>query len=291
MDKARIIAETAARISIELNAAAIMVSGDLSFEGIETGGVPVYYISMRPKSMIDHLVSTGKDGKNPVKELSDQINREASGNADHLQQAAAMEYVLEELKSGIVIGVVETRGSSSIIVHNIDENPLVKSMKECQERIKPEVMSAVMKISFDIALAGREGKKVGAAFIVGDSEEVMKRSHQIILNPYEGHEEVYRNILDKKNWESVKEFAQLDGVFIIDDTGYIHAAGRYLDVDGKNVDIEKGLGGRHVSAAAISRDTVAIAVTVSESGGVLRIYKDGKETICMEALKAAIRYI
>jgi DNA integrity scanning protein DisA with diadenylate cyclase activity len=291
MDKARIIAEAAARISIELNAAAIMVSGDLSFEGIETGGVPVYYMPMRPKSMIDHLVATGRDGKNPLKELSDQISREAAVNSDHLLQATAMEYVLGELNTGVVIGIIDTRGSSSIIVHNIEENPLVKAIKECQERIKPEVMSAIMKISFDIALAGREGKKIGTAFIVGDSQEVLKRSHQIIINPYEGHEEVHRNILDKRNWESIKEFAQLDGVFVIDETGYIHAAGRYLDVDGKNVDIEKGLGGRHVSAAAISRDTVAIAVTVSESGGVLRIYKDAKETICMEALKTAMKNI
>jgi diadenylate cyclase len=291
MDRARIIAETAARISKELNAAAIMVSGELSFEGIDTGGIPVYYISMRPKSIIDHLVSTGKDGKNPLKELGDQINREASGNSDHLQQAVAIEYVLEELENGIIIGVVETRGSSSIIVHSLDENPLVKAMKECQERIKPEVMSAIMKISFDIILTGREGRKMGAAFIIGDSEEVLKRSHQLILNPYEGHDEIYRNVLDKRNWESIKEFAQLDGVFVVDENGIINAAGRYLDVDGKNVDIEKGLGGRHVSAAAISRDTVAIAVTVSESGGVLRVYKDAKETICIESMSPAVRYI
>jgi len=291
MDKARIIAEMAARISRELNAAAIMVSGELSFEGIETGGIPVYYIPIRSKSVIDQLVATGKDGKCTLKDLGDQINREASGNADHLQQAAAIEYVLGELKGGTVVGIVETRSSSSIIVHNLDENPLVKAVKECQERIKPEVMSAVMSISFDIALTGREGKRVGAAFILGDSEEVMKRSHQIILNPYAGHDEAHRNILDKKNWESVKEFAQLDGVFVIDETGIIHAAGRYLDVDGKNVDIEKGLGGRHVSAAAISRDTVAIAVTVSESGGVIRIYKDAKEAICMESLKPAMGHI
>ena len=88
MDRVRIIAETAARISKELDAAAIMVSGELSFEGIETGGIPVYYISMRPKSIIDHLVSTGKDGKAPLKELGDQINREASGNSENLQQSA-----------------------------------------------------------------------------------------------------------------------------------------------------------------------------------------------------------
>jgi diadenylate cyclase len=291
MDKARIIAETAARISRELDAAAIMVSGELSFKGIETGRIPVYYIPMRPKSIIDHLISAGKDGKCALSELGDKINREASGNSDYLQQAAAIGYVLGELKGGTVVGVVETRSSSSIIVHNLDENPLVKAIKECQERIKPEVMSAVMSISFDIALAGREGKRVGAAFILGDSEEVMKRSHQIILNPYAGHDKIHRNILDKRNWESIKEFAQLDGVFVIDETGFIHAAGRYLDVDGKTIDIEKGLGGRHVSAAAISRDTVAVAVTVSESGGIIRIYKDAKETVCMESLKSTIRHI
>ncbi|MFA7028608.1 MAG: diadenylate cyclase [Sulfurovum sp.] len=291
MERARVIAEAAAHISRELGAAAIMVSGDLNFEGIETGEIPVYYISMRPKSIIDHLVATSKDGKSPVKELGDQLTREASGNVEYVQHAAAIEYALEGPNNGIVVGVIETRGSSSIIVHNLDDNPLIKAMKECEERVNPEVMNAVLKIAFDIALTGREGKKIGAAFIVGDSEEVLKRSHQIILNPYEGHEEAHRNILDRRNWESIKEFALLDGVFVIDETGIVRAAGRYLDVDGKNIDIEKGLGGRHVSAAAISRDTVAISVTVSESGGVLRVYKDAKETICMESLQPASRYV
>ena len=291
MERARVIAEAAAHISRELGAAAIIVSGDLNFEGVETGEIPVYYISMRPKSIIDHLVATSKDGKSPVKELGDQLTREASGNVEYVQHAAAIEYALEGPKNGIVVGVIETRGSSSIIVHNLDDNPLIKAMKECEERVNPEVMNAVLKIAFDIALTGREGKKIGAAFIVGDSEEVLKRSHQIILNPYEGHEEAHRNILDRRNWESIKEFALLDGVFVIDETGIVRAAGRYLDVDGKNIDIEKGLGGRHVSAAAISRDTVAISVTVSESGGVLRVYKDAKETICMESLQPASRYV
>ena len=291
MERARVIAEAAAHISRELGAVAIMVSGDLNFEGIETGEIPVYYISMRPKSIIDHLVATSKDGKSPVKELGDQLTREASGNVEYVQHAAAIEYALEGPKNGIVVGVIETRGSSSIIVHSLDDNPLINAMIECEERVIAEVMNAVLKIAFDIALTGREGKKIGAAIIVGDSEEVLKRSHQIILNPYEGHEEAHRNILDRRNWESIKEFALLDGVFVIDETGIVRAAGRYLDVDGKNIDIEKGLGGRHVSAAAISRDTVAISVTVSESGGVLRVYKDAKETICMESLQPASRYV
>lgn len=290
MDRARLIVKTAARMARELDAAAIIVSGELSFEGVETS-VPVYYTSMRPKSIIDHLVATGKDGKGTAKELIDQLNRESAGNVEHLQNAVAIEYVLGELKTGVVIGVIETRDSSSVIVHNLEENPLIKAMKECEERVKPEIINAVLKIAFDIAITGREGKKIGTAFVIGDSEEVLKRSHQMILNPYSGQEEADRNILDKKNWESIKEFAQLDGVFVVDETGLIHAAGRYLDVDAKNIGIEKGLGGRHVSTAAISRDTVAIAITISESGGVIRIYKDGKESICIESVQPASRYV
>ncbi len=290
MDRARVIVEATTRMARELNAAAIMVSGELSFEGVETD-TPIYYTSMRPKSIIDHLVATGKEGKGAAKELIDQLSRESAGNIEHLQNAVAIEYVLDELKKGIVIGIIETRDSSSIIVHNLDENPLIKAMKECEERVKPEVISSVLKIAFDIAVTGREGKKVGTAFVIGDSEEVLKRSHQMILNPYAGQEECDRNILDKKNGESIKEFAQLDGIFVVDESGLIHAAGRYLDVDGKNIDIEKGLGGRHVSAAAISRDTVAVAITISESGGVIRIYKDGKESICIESVQSATRYL
>jgi len=70
-------------------------------------------------------------------------------------------------------------------------------------------------------------------------------------------------------------------VFVISKEGIVQAAGRYLDVDAKEIDIEQGLGGRHVSAAAITRDTFAIAITISESGGTVRIYMDGKELLCL----------
>ena len=110
----------------------------------------------------------------------------------------------------------------------------------------------------------------------------MHRSHPLIINPYLGQTPEDSNILEEHNWESVKELAQLDGVFVVSEEGKIHAAGRYLDVDARNINIDKGLGGRHVSAAAITRDTVAVAFIVSESGGVVRIYKDGKELICID---------
>jgi len=194
---------------------------------------------------------------------------------------------MDEVEKGTIVGIIESKESFAIIVHDLAENQMIRTLRECEERINVELLKAVMKIAFDISSKGREGKKIGTAFIVGDVEEVMMRSHQMILNPYTGQNDVDRNILDRKNWESVKEFAQLDGVFVISENGLVEAAGRYLDVDARDIEVEKGLGGRHVSAAAITRDTVSIAITISESGGVIHIYMDGKELLHIESAERA----
>ena len=100
----------------------------------------------------------------------------------------------------------------------------------------------------------------------------------MIINPYQYQNKKDREIFRKENWESIKNFAQLDGVFIISKSGKIISAGRYLDVKNENkLKIEKGLGSRHISAALITMNTNAIAVIISESGGTIRIYMDGKE--------------
>jgi Uncharacterized conserved protein len=134
-----------------------------------------------------------------------------------------------------------------------------------------------LRLALELGREGREGKKVGTAFIIGDTNEVLKRSHQLILNPYKGHAEDTRDVKNRSHWETVKEFAQIDGVFVVDEKGVIISAGRYLDVNTKSIELE-GLGGRHMSALAVTRETQAIAVTVSESGGTVRLFKDGIET-------------
>lgn len=208
---------------------------------------------------------------------------------EHVENASAIEFIMDEVEEGTIIGMIESKDSYAIVVHDLSDNQMVRTLKECEERISAEMLRVIMKVAFDISNTGREGKQIGTAFIVGDVEEVMMRSHQMILNPYTGQEDEDKNILDKKNWESVKEFAQLDGVFVISEEGMIEAAGRYLDVDARDISVEKGLGGRHVSAAAITRDTVSIAITVSESGGVIHIYMDGKELLHIESAQRAIR--
>lgn len=103
----------------------------------------------------------------------------------------------------------------------------------------------------------------------------------MIINPYKYQDLKDKDILNRDNWESVMNFSQLDGVFIISSSGEIISAGRYLDVNAHDLKINKGLGSRHISVASITKITEAIAIVISESGGTIRLYMDGIEIFCI----------
>ena len=170
-----------------------------------------------------------------------------------------------------------------IVLLDFEKGKIQSALEECAERVEPRVIRALLSVSLSIAHKGREGKPIGTAFVVGDVEEVLKRSRQLIINPYKGHPESVRDVKDPANWESIREIAQLDGVFVVDEKGYIVSAGRYIEVQAKDVKIRHGLGGRHLACAAISRETNAIAIVVSQSGGDITIYKDGEELLQIPA--------
>ena len=142
--------------------------------------------------------------------------------------------------------------------------------------IEPAVFGAVLTIALEIAREGREGQAVGTAFIVGDAEQVMNASTQFILNPFKGHLVEERLITDLNLHENIKEFALLDGAFIIASDGAVEAAGRYITVDTSGVSLPAGLGSRHASAAGITRVTNSVGVVVSQSGGLIKVIKGGK---------------
>jgi len=279
VEKNQIFIQTAVKLAEELGSSAIILAGDFCFEDVNTN-IPVYHALSDQKELIDHLIySYGGKG---IRDFTDKMINQSYRKLEDFENIAAIEHVLGNISDGTVVGIIGSIDSCAIVVHDLKENEMVKKIRECEERVSSEVVRAVLTICFDVATKGREGKKVGTALIVGDVDEVMQRSHPLIINPYLGQTPEDSNILEEHNWESVKELAQLDGVFVISEEGRIHAAGRYLDVDARGINIDKGLGGRHVSAAAITRDTVAVAFTVSESGGVVRIYIDGKELICID---------
>ncbi|WP_174589988.1 DNA integrity scanning protein DisA nucleotide-binding domain protein [Methanocella conradii] len=199
-----------------------------------------------------------------------------------MSEAVEAAYIKGRIKDGVVLGIVSVGDINSIVVMDITDIPLIKKITELASTVDYTVLKAVLNLAIDIGREGREGKKIGTAFIIDDTEKVMGMSHQIVLNPYEGHKKKDRDIKDENNWETVKEFAQLDGMFIVDEEGYIVAAGRYLDVSARGVELQPGLGGRHLAAAAISKSTKAIAITVSETSGVVSVYKDGKEVFTID---------
>jgi diadenylate cyclase len=141
--------------------------------------------------------------------------------------------------------------------------------------VKEEVFDAVFHISTEISIEGREGKSVGTTFLIGDADNVMAKSRQISLNAFEGQKPESRMITNQDIKENIKEFAQLDGAFVIDGSGYIRAQSRYITVDTSNVSLPKGMGTRHNSVAAMTQVTNAVGIVVSQSGGGITIFKNG----------------
>jgi len=152
----------------------------------------------------------------------------------------------------------------------------LRKLARLSETIPGGVLSAAVGLAMEIAREGREGNPVGILFVVGDSQKVLEASRPLILNPFQGYNEDQRRITDPALAETVKELAQIDGAFVIRHDGVILSAGQYLDAPAKGIQLPRGLGTRHLAAAAISKATDAIAITVSSSTRTVRIFRKGK---------------
>ena len=157
-----------------------------------------------------------------------------------------------------------------------------KDMTDIIEGVYPEVFGTVLNIALEMAAQGREGRKAGTIFILGDHEKVLQLSRQMIINPFMGYSEEERNILNPDLKETIREFSAIDGAFIIKDNGAIVTAGRHLNAALESKEFPSGLGSRHIAAAGISSITHAIAVVLSESTGNVTVFKNGKIFVSIE---------
>jgi len=140
-------------------------------------------------------------------------------------------------------------------------------------RADAAVIRDVLDVTIELGKKGQKGKQVGALFVVGDAGKVMNKSRSLSYNPFEkSHVHVGDPIVNVM----LKEFSRLDGAFVISDSGKIVSAYRYLEPSAEGTDIPKGLGARHMAAAAITRDTNAIAIVLSESDGLVRAFSGGE---------------
>ncbi len=163
-----------------------------------------------------------------------------------------------------------------IFVFDVDKILFNMSVHNLGEYVEPAVIESVIDIALEIIKEGREGRKIGTGFLIGDKSDINKYMKQLIINPFSGYPEEERNITDPLMRETIKEFSQLDGVFVIDKNGTIISGGSYIDIDTKQLPSISGMGTKHRNCAAVTKYTNSIAVVVSSSGGKISIFKDGR---------------
>jgi diadenylate cyclase len=151
-----------------------------------------------------------------------------------------------------------------------------KDLRRLDTLVPLETLKAVVDFATDLGREGREGKPVGTLLVVGDNKKVLALSRVIGYDPVKGYPRKERNLRDRRVREAMKEIAKLDGAIIVHKDGTVEAAARYLSVQADGITLSKGLGSRHWTAAAITKRTRAIAVVVSESTGIVRVFQNGE---------------
>lgn len=165
-----------------------------------------------------------------------------------------------------------------------------RDLQKLETKVPLDTLKAVVDLAIEIGREGREGKPVGTIFVVGDSRSVLKHSEPLGFDPVKGYSRAERNIMDQRVREAIKEIAPLDGAVIVSSDATVQAACRYLNAPAANVTLSKGLGARHWAAAAITKRTKAVAVTVSESNGTVRLFHRGEVLLRIEPFRRAMKW-
>jgi DNA integrity scanning protein DisA with diadenylate cyclase activity len=155
------------------------------------------------------------------------------------------------------------------------QKQILKSISSVSPAVHYETITEILELSIEISREGREGRKIGTLFVIGDEKKVYKESRTLIMDPLKKHPKKDKHVTNPDLRETVKELAQLDGGFLVSGDGYVLSAARYFNADIEGVEIHQGLGARHVAAASITKRTDAIAIVVSESS-IVRLFSDGK---------------
>ena len=218
-----------------------------------------------------------------------QVDKTESPVYERLTQALLEAVADDILTPGSSVVVIysgfDADAVDSLSVINLDEhlNRLTgRDLRQLETRVPLDTLKIVVDLAVEIGREGREGKPVGTLFVVGDSRKVLACSRSAGFDPVRGYGRKERNLHDNRVREGIKEIAQMDGAIIVSADGTVEAACRYLDCSAANVTLSKGLGARHWAAAAISRVTNAVAVTVSQTNDTVRIFQNGETVLRIE---------
>ena len=165
-----------------------------------------------------------------------------------------------------------------------------RDLKKLETKVPLDTLKMVVDLAVEIGRDGREGKPIGTMFVVGDHRKVLEDSRPAGFDMVKGYNRKDRNMSDARVREGVKELAQLDGCFVVSADGTVEGTARIVDTSPVELTMTKGLGSRHFAGAAISKNTKAIAVVVSQSSGTVRIFQNGEVVLRIEPLQRAMTF-
>lgn len=182
-------------------------------------------------------------------------------------------------------GIANSKRMDTLFIANCSRDfPWFKNrtVEEMHHLIATREFVSILDISMRLASEGREGKPIGTSFVLGDMEQLNPYLRQLVLNPCEGHPRHQRDIHDPHFFETIREFAALDGAFVVSNCGIVHSAGTYLNVPSVRGNFAMGLGARHTAARSITQCTPALAIVVSSSSGTVSVFHEGKLVLELE---------
>ncbi len=168
----------------------------------------------------------------------------------------------------------------------LDDRLAIEGVK-LGDQFNSQVVDALLQLALEIGQEGFEGHPIGTIITIGDHTNVLEKSRQMTINPFQGLSESERNVLDPKIRDAIKNFSVLDGAFVIREDGVVLAAGRYLSPPSGELKVPLGLGARHAAAAGITASTGALSLVVSQTSGAVRLFKEGQ--IVLELHQSARR--
>ncbi|MEC9092977.1 MAG: DNA integrity scanning protein DisA nucleotide-binding domain protein, partial [Planctomycetota bacterium] len=254
-----------------------------------------------------------KSGKNPLivlAEKKEHVEGIESHDIAHVVLDMESAPVFEKLSQGLLEAVADeflSPGANVIAVYSgfdpsqIDSISFIeltdhlgrltaRDLQNLETKVPLDTLKTVVDLAVEIGREGREGKPVGTMFVVGDHRRVLEESHPAGFDLSKGYSRKERSLMSARNREAVKEIAQLDGAFVVSQDGTVEGASRIIDTAPVQITMTTGLGSRHWAGAAISKNTNAIAVVVSESDGTVRIFQNGGVVLRVVPFRRAMKF-
>ncbi len=225
------------------------------------------------------------------------LNKESSPLLERLQHALLEAVADEILKNNCdVIAVYsgfEHQKLDSISLIRLDDRMRRLTSRDLQ-RLESSVPLKSLKVVIDLATQigreGREGKKVGTMFVMGDTRHVLAHCKDSGFDPMRGYHRKARSLFDPRVREDIKEIAQMDGAFVVSPDGIVEKSRQIIEVKHADLTLSKGLGARHWAGAAISQLTKAVAIVISQSSGTVRLFQNGELVLRIEPMDYAVKW-